>query len=441
MHLIWENVVKNLMLLWSGDYKGLSSGKESYEFSSSLWEAIGLASADSGSTIPSCFGPRSPNVASEKVSWTADSRSFWTLFVAPIVLKGRFMHDKYYAHFVDFVQLINKCLQYELRRSEVAEIKAGFVCWVKKYEEFYYQYDPSRLSACPLTIHALLHIADSIVLAGPVWTSWAFPMERYCAFIQPAFKSRRFPFASVNRFILDHARLSHIQVLYDAAAVLRLRGEELDGYYGGYCLREYDHCAFLPSSRLRTFEQGITSKIIGALCTRFTTTPAVMRRVLHGEFREWARIRILPNGDTIRAAAYGSTSGAIAQGYGNTSRDATFIRYQLLVDKNARARHRDPSFTLQTFYGQLMHVVAAEIDAIPGRNIPPSRIVFGIIRSCKIEEHHPKLDVHYYSEEGPVDVIDISTVQCLVGRVFDRGRWGIFDRSGLLSRAIYTEDE
>lgn len=88
-----------------------------------------------------------------------------------------------------------------------------------------------------------------------------------------------------------------------------------------------------------------------------------------------------------------------------------------------------------------MHVVEVEIDAIPTRNIPATRVVLAIIRSCKVEEDHPKLDIHYYSEDGALDVVDISTVQCLVGRVFDRGRWAIFDRSGSLSRAVYTEGE
>lgn len=86
-----------------------------------------------------------------------------------------------------------------------------------------------------------------------------------------------------------------------------------------------NHCAFLPSSRMRVFELGIKNKIIGAMCTRFTTTPAVMKRVLCSEFREWAKIRILPNGDIIRAAAYGSTTGAIAR-IQPDSRNATFVR-------------------------------------------------------------------------------------------------------------------
>ncbi|KAI0691672.1 hypothetical protein C8Q76DRAFT_585659, partial [Earliella scabrosa] len=60
----------------------------------------------------------------------------------------------------------------------------------------------------------LLHIADSILEAGPVWTAWAFPMERYCGSLQPAIRNRRFPYASLNRYVLDKARLDQIKLKF-----------------------------------------------------------------------------------------------------------------------------------------------------------------------------------------------------------------------------------
>jgi hypothetical protein len=63
MHLFWENLVKNLVLLWTGNFKGLDDGRESYQLSQSIWEAIGEATATSGSTIPSAYGARIPNIA------------------------------------------------------------------------------------------------------------------------------------------------------------------------------------------------------------------------------------------------------------------------------------------------------------------------------------------------------------------------------------------
>ena len=67
---------------------------------------------------------------------------------------------------------------------------------------------------CPITVHAVLHIADSIANAGPVWTAWAFPMERYCGRLQPAIRNRRFPYSSLDRYVLDAARLDQIKLLY-----------------------------------------------------------------------------------------------------------------------------------------------------------------------------------------------------------------------------------
>ncbi|KAJ3475772.1 hypothetical protein NLI96_g11613 [Meripilus lineatus] len=58
MHLIWENVVKNLISLWTGQFKGLDEGREEYVLAPSVWKAIGEACNNSGQSIPSAYGPR-----------------------------------------------------------------------------------------------------------------------------------------------------------------------------------------------------------------------------------------------------------------------------------------------------------------------------------------------------------------------------------------------
>ena len=87
----------------------------------------------------------------------------------------------------------------------------------------YYQYMPERISACPLTIHALLHIADGIEKCGPVWTYWAFPMERYCSVLQQAvLNSRRHPFQTLHRFVAEDAQLTQIRLIHNAQDDLSL---------------------------------------------------------------------------------------------------------------------------------------------------------------------------------------------------------------------------
>jgi hypothetical protein len=92
----------------------------------------------------------------------------------------------------------------------------------------YYQLSPDRVSVCPVTIHALLHIPDSIEASGPVWVSWAFPTERYCGSLVPAIRSRRFPFPSLDRYITELAQLTQIKMLYNLEEVLSLQAPKGD---------------------------------------------------------------------------------------------------------------------------------------------------------------------------------------------------------------------
>lgn len=78
----------------------------------------------------------------------------------------------------------------------------------------YYQYNLNRLPVCTSTVHGLLHIADGIEAMGPPWCYWAFPMERFCGSLLPAIKSRRHPFANIDRRVLELATRDHIQHLY-----------------------------------------------------------------------------------------------------------------------------------------------------------------------------------------------------------------------------------
>jgi hypothetical protein len=83
-------------------------------------------------------------------------------------------------------------------------------------KRLYYQYKPHRASMCPVTIHALLHIVDSIEQCGPVWCYWCFAMERYSGNrISGVIGSKRFPWADLDRRVLEDAQLTQIKVYYN----------------------------------------------------------------------------------------------------------------------------------------------------------------------------------------------------------------------------------
>ena len=69
----------------------------------------------------------------------------------------------------------------------------------------------------------------------------------------------------------------------------------------------------------------------------------------------------------------------------------------------------------------------------------PETVILMSIKNCPIE-HHNDLDMHYYCNvDGYTEIVDITAIQCLVGRVFDCGWWMIIDRSRKLAHAEALE--
>lgn len=68
-----------------------------------------------------------------------------------------------------------------------------------------------------------MHISDSVRMMGPVWCYWAFPMECFCGSLLPAIKSRRFPYASIDRQVTELSQLYQIKILYGLRKNLDLR--------------------------------------------------------------------------------------------------------------------------------------------------------------------------------------------------------------------------
>ncbi|KAJ3804938.1 hypothetical protein F5876DRAFT_91689 [Lentinula aff. lateritia] len=102
MHLIWENLIKNLVLHWTSKFKGMDAGSENYVLEKEVWKAIGEATALPGATIPSTYGVV-PNLAADGTYMSAEMYSFWTLYLGPILLRRQFSSECYYTHFIGLV--------------------------------------------------------------------------------------------------------------------------------------------------------------------------------------------------------------------------------------------------------------------------------------------------------------------------------------------------
>lgn len=66
-----------------------------------------------------------------------------------------------------------------------------------------------------LTVHGLLHVADTIERIGPVWVWWSFPIERQCGHLQRHITSKRNPFVNLDNYITLTAQFKTAKLIYN----------------------------------------------------------------------------------------------------------------------------------------------------------------------------------------------------------------------------------
>ncbi|XP_006464005.1 hypothetical protein AGABI2DRAFT_145161 [Agaricus bisporus var. bisporus H97] len=351
---------------------------------------------------------------------TSEMYSNWTLFIAPIVLRDRFKKDKYYKHFIRLMDLLKRCLAFEFTAEDIVNIDEGFQKWVRDYERFYYQYEPGRLATCPLTLHALLHIAWGIKVAGPVWTYWAYPMERHCNTLLPSIRSRRHPYASINAFVVATAQLDQICLTYDLYKELSLSLlEENEETASIHILTHdsYPSYKLYPPKRVELISPSLRAKIYATLATRLNTTSTIIQAAIPLDQP------ILQFGKVVRLEGDRMMADDLSQSREDT-RDATYIK---ALDRYARHRQRAAEFQPQDFYGQLKRILVLELPPIARLSLDtPTVIFFAVVHSLNVVRDNNNIS---YRDVGPIEVVDLNMVECVVGRVWDRNCWTIIDRS------------
>jgi len=114
-------------------------------------------------------------------------------------------------------------------------------------------------------------------------------------------------------------------------------------------------------------------------------------------------------------------------------------QYKATVDRNAKAKNKPPDMVLQTYFGELQRIVKIDVPATPQLGLgQPQMLFFTIVKQCKAMQS--KEGFWEYSALGRLEAVDIGLVQCVVGRIFDRGKWIIVDRSGEYAHANIEAD-
>ena len=105
----------------------------------------------------------------------------------------------------------------------------------------------------------------------------------------------------------------------------------------------------------------------------------------------------------------------------------SLLQYTQLVDQHARRRRKTPEFESQNFFGQLKRILVLELPSAQQLNLDePTTVILALIQEVKATLRN---GIYYYKDFGVEEVVDLSNVQCVVGRIWDRNEWAIIDRS------------
>ena len=84
-------------------------------------------------------------------------------------------------------------------------------------------------------------------------------------------------------------------------------------------------------------------------------------------------------------------------------------------------------FEEQNFFGQLGRILLLELPSARKLHLAePTTIIVAVIWEV---EANLKDGIYYYKEFGLEEVVDLETIQCVVRRIRDRGKWALIDRS------------
>ncbi|KAF7973931.1 hypothetical protein HWV62_13996 [Athelia sp. TMB] len=375
MHGIFENLLPNLLQLWLGQFKDVKDEEgEGCRLAPTLLEAIGDTCGKSKHTIPSAFGAPTPNIASEMYRFTAENWSFWALHLAPSLLQGCFHDARFHKHFVELVKLLNICLQFEISDDNIFRVRVGMIKWVEDYE---------RASV------GLLGLSDGALLQ----------LTSTCHQERP-------PYVNLSNHISDVVLLSALSLMYDLNLSFALSCTSTHKTLNN---PKYPKSTLLGPTIIIHIPDSLSNKIAISLATQYNTTVDVTRKYIPQQVSQWGKVSRSEGGDTIHA--------------------------QDLV--NLYEKDRDTSYT------QLCNIV--EIDILVFREVGTQQresLLLAVVRKLKTEPVPNAGGPVQYKDSaagiGGLDMVDLATLQCCVGRVLNCGSWVIIDCSGPHAQAAFN---
>jgi hypothetical protein len=140
MHVLMENVMKQLLELWDGSFKSQtmlgnknSRHTQPYVLSKQSLKQIDAIVTNSSKLIPSQMSGTLTAISS-RWRWTADTHLFFLLTLGPIVLKEH-LPAAYFDHFLDLSELTKIMVALSVHRStHVPFLRDGLRRWIARFD-------------------------------------------------------------------------------------------------------------------------------------------------------------------------------------------------------------------------------------------------------------------------------------------------------------------
>ncbi|CAE6475319.1 unnamed protein product [Rhizoctonia solani] len=440
MHLLFENTVPNMLLHWSGKFKGLGQGTGTYELLAATFSVIGQETAGCIRYMPYSYVGTLPDIAEDGHLYKAEAYSFWIQYIAPIVLKDR-LPTRYYKHMLLLREIVITCLEFKLTSDDIEHLDSMVKLWVTQYEKYYYQYSADRLPVCPLTIHAILHIPYYIRQTGPLWASWAFVMERFCGHLLPAVKNRVRPYENLDNYVQRRAQMRIVSMIHNLPALTHISIPKRRADDGTEISSKEIIYPEFPSLILGTptIKNVVMTK---ALFNQFTKYFGVVygsnnsrylrSRIDRKSVVRYGRFRMSGDGDRIR-------TGKLIDGESG-ARDNSFVRYALLPDANAAFRNRRDRPVRENQYGRLLDIYYVVYEESDGTRKP---YLLAFIQPCDtrgMDATRPETPVVSYEDMLTPHMVHLNTIEAVIGRVRRGNRWAIVDRNRSGIRTHFVDD-
>jgi hypothetical protein len=175
-----------------------------------------------------------------------------------------------------------------------------------------------------------------------------------------------------------------------------------------------------------------------------------IQEILPAFVTRWGKVRIANGGDKIRAGC------AVSRTQAQSFRDSSFVcvseptvimkmvyslnpQYTLIVSDTRRGQPI-PTQRRQVFYGRLECIIDTVLPHTETFNIQSStRYLLAVIQPCSTRGRDATRELTTYAETTTPVVIDLRTIECVVGRVRRGNEWGIVDRSGDFARTVFVD--